>query len=164
MPCHNREYNINIVRHKVNQRVNTTSMYFVRTADNKTRAVHEYIFLDQVRLRTEVLRTPNSTRTVFELMASRSWQYISCLWDACSNHLAISDIKIMTVHFMSLRRLLLKDWTCGLIFPSHRVHTGTLHRLNLQGALWMIYKLDVWSISALVGWKAYFIVWRIDVN
>ena len=27
----------------------------------------------------------------FRLMTSRSWQYISCHWDACSNHLAISD-------------------------------------------------------------------------
>ena len=39
--------------------------------------------LVQVRLRTEVLRTPSSTRAGFELMISRSWQYISCHWDAC---------------------------------------------------------------------------------
>ena len=64
----------------------------------------------------------------FELMNSRSRQYvISCHWDACSNHLVISDfttynritthpkfnptgvrthgLPIMTVHFMSLRCL-----------------------------------------------------------
>ena len=48
-------------------------------------------FFVQVRLRTEVLRTPSSIRARFELMTSRSWQYIPCHWDACSNHLAISD-------------------------------------------------------------------------
>ena len=30
-------------------------------------------------------------RTWPVLMISRSWHYISCHWDACSNHLAISD-------------------------------------------------------------------------
>ena len=48
------------------------------------------MFLDQVRLRTEVLCIQSSTQPGFELMTSRSWQYISCHWDACSNHLAIS--------------------------------------------------------------------------
>ena len=45
----------------------------------------------KVRLRTEVglLRTPSSTRPGLELMTSRSCKYISCHWDACSNHLAI---------------------------------------------------------------------------
>ena len=37
---------------------------------------NDILVLDQVQLRTEV-STP-----------SRSWQYISCHWDACSNHLA----------------------------------------------------------------------------
>ena len=41
------------------------------------------IFLVQVRLRTEVLRTPSSTRPEFE-----------------------HDLQIMKEHFMSLRRLL----------------------------------------------------------
>ena len=35
---------------------------------------------------TEVLRTPSSNPTGFKLMTSRSWQYISCHWDACSNY------------------------------------------------------------------------------
>ena len=35
--------------------------------------------------------TPSSTQPGFELMTSRSWEHISCHWDACSNHLAISD-------------------------------------------------------------------------
>ena len=39
--------------------------------------------LVQVRLRTEVLHIPSSTRAGFELMISRSWQYISCHWNAC---------------------------------------------------------------------------------
>ena len=38
------------------------------------------------------IRTPSSTRPGFELLISRSWQYISCHWDACSNHSAISDL------------------------------------------------------------------------
>ena len=35
-------------------------------------------------LRTEVLCTLSSTQAGFELMTSRSRQYISCHWDACS--------------------------------------------------------------------------------
>ena len=49
------------------------------------------IVLVQVRLRREVPYTPSLTQLGFELMTSRSWQYISCYWDACSNHSAISD-------------------------------------------------------------------------
>ena len=48
-------------------------------------------FLVQVRLKTEALNTPSSTRPGFELMTSRSWQHISCYWEACSNHFVISD-------------------------------------------------------------------------
>ena len=47
------------------------------------------VFLVQVQLRTEVLRTPSSTPLRFELIASRSWH-----WDACSNHLAINDFSL----------------------------------------------------------------------
>ena len=43
-------------------------------------------FLAQVWVNTEALRTSSSTRPGFKLMTSRSWQYISCHWDACSNH------------------------------------------------------------------------------
>ena len=54
------------------------------------------IFMVQVRLRTEVPRTPSSTRPEFELMTSRSWEYSSCHWDVpvwirLSNKLAICD-------------------------------------------------------------------------
>ena len=51
------------------------------------------LFLVQVhvQLRTEILRTSSLTQSGFELMTSRSWQYIPCHWDACSNHSAISD-------------------------------------------------------------------------
>ena len=48
------------------------------------------IFWVQVRLRTEVLCTLSSTWQGFE-MTSRSWQYTSCHWDACSNYSAVSD-------------------------------------------------------------------------
>ena len=41
--------------------------------------------------RRSLLRTSSSTRQGFELMTSRSRQYISCHWDACSNHPTISD-------------------------------------------------------------------------
>ena len=41
--------------------------------------------------------TPSSTQPGFELLTSRSWQYISCHWDACSNHSPISDFTILTV-------------------------------------------------------------------
>ena len=37
-------------------------------------------------------------RVGFELMTSRSLQYISCYWDACSNHLAISDSFSLALH------------------------------------------------------------------
>ena len=47
--------------------------------------------LIQVRLGTEVLRTPSSTRLGFKLTTSRSWQYTSCHWNAFSNHYASSD-------------------------------------------------------------------------
>ena len=53
---------------------------------------NKVFFLVQVRLGTEVLCTPSSTWQGFELMTSRSWQYISCHWAACSNHSAITTI------------------------------------------------------------------------
>ena len=56
---------------------------------------HTLLCLLQVQFRTEVLRSPSSTRAGFELMTSRSWQYIPCQWDSCSNHLAISDFSYL---------------------------------------------------------------------
>ena len=38
--------------------------------------------------------TQCSIRPGFELMTSRSWQYISCHWDAYSNHLVISYLYV----------------------------------------------------------------------
>ena len=55
------------------------------------------VFLVQVRLRTEVLHTPSSTRPGFKLTTSRSWQHISSHWDACSYHSTISDWLIFLV-------------------------------------------------------------------
>ena len=52
----------------------------------------QLIFLVQVWIRTEVLCNPSSTQQGFELMTSRSWQYLSCHRDACCNHSAISDL------------------------------------------------------------------------
>ena len=62
---------------------------------------YKLIFLVQVQLRTEVLCTPSSTRSGFELMTSRSWQYIPCHWDACSNHSAITDFSLANDYFGS---------------------------------------------------------------
>ena len=42
----------------------------------------QIVFLVQVRLRAEVTMHPISTLPGFKLMTSRSWQYISCHWDA----------------------------------------------------------------------------------
>ena len=44
----------------------------------------------------------------FELMTSRSWQYIPCHWDACSNHSAISDFHswVYIVLSMCMSRIL----------------------------------------------------------
>ena len=61
------------------------------------------LFLFQVRLRTEVLCTPSSTQMDFEFMISRSWQYMSCHWDACSNHSAISDFNLLFLSYASYR-------------------------------------------------------------
>ena len=47
---------------------------------------------------TEVLRTPSSTQSGFELMTSRSWQYIPCHWVACSKHSVIRDFTFQCLH------------------------------------------------------------------
>ena len=39
-------------------------------------------------------------RLGFKLMTSRSWQYISCYWDTCSNHLAIMHVAIILVLYI----------------------------------------------------------------
>ena len=78
--------------------------------------MHVIIYLVQVRIRTEVLRTPSSTQVGFELMTSWSWQYISCHWDACSNHLAISDSLI--IHTL--------DYSCK------KSKQGRMQRISIQ--------------------------------
>ena len=76
---------------------------------------------------TEIPRTQNLTWPGFKLMISRSWQYISCRWDACSNHSnhsAITDflqwnvlpnylrgLRWFQMHWLSDRLML-----CQLIF------------------------------------------------
>ena len=60
------------------------------------------VYLVQVRLKAEVLCTPSSARLGFELMTSRSCLHTSCHWDACSNHLAISDFVPNWCWFMYL--------------------------------------------------------------
>ena len=50
-----------------------------------------YFWITYDFYKQEVLRYPNSTWLGFELVTSRSWQYISCHWDACFNHLAIIE-------------------------------------------------------------------------
>ena len=53
----------------------------------------QILYLVQVQLRTEVLHIPSSPQLGFERMTSISWEYLSCHWDAYSNHSAISDFK-----------------------------------------------------------------------
>ena len=50
-------------------------------------------YLVQVKLSTEILFTQCLTRQGFQLITSRSWHYISCHWDTCTNHSAISNFK-----------------------------------------------------------------------
>ena len=61
-------------------------------------SVHELIdgiiYLVQVRLMTGVLLTPSSTWLRCALMTPKSWQYISCYWDASFSHLVISDLSV----------------------------------------------------------------------
>ena len=82
--------------------------------------------LIQVRLRTEVPSTLSSTRPGFELMPSRSWQYISCHGDACSNHSAISDFT-HTMSPLSLHHGSLSVYLClhnaAFFSPSLPIHT-----------------------------------------
>ena len=53
---------------------------------------HAIFFCDSSTAWIEVVRgTPSSTWPGFDLITSRTLQYISCHWDACSNHSAISD-------------------------------------------------------------------------
>ena len=77
-----------------------------------------YIFLVQVPLRTEIPRTPSSIWPGFELMISRSWQYILYQRHACSNHSATSDFKrnVLLRHLRGLRWFLMCsqiDWCTG---------------------------------------------------
>ena len=86
---------------------------------------------------TEVLHTPSSTRLRFELMTSRYWQYASCHWDACSNHLAISDFptawsndycNLYARHIWvqcvwpSCKRALMTTYECNVYGPHVSVH------------------------------------------
>ena len=77
------------------------------------------ILLVPVRLRTEV---SSSTWPWFELMTSRSWQYISCHWDACFYHLAISDLLRLSCNrslsdtiVQSSKYLRKQTWQCSLL-------------------------------------------------
>ena len=58
------------------------------------------IFLDQVRLRTEVLRTPGSTRLGFELMTSRSFHVTET--PALPEHLLVMVSAYTLKHQVSL--------------------------------------------------------------
>ena len=70
-----------------------------------------FLILVQVWLRTEVLHTPSSTDR-----GSNSWppdhDYISCHWDACSNHSAISDLNSWYLH------VVVNTWTKFLSYLS----------------------------------------------
>ena len=48
----------------------------------------------------------STTYPKFDLVTSRSWQYISCCWDACSNHSAISDFSYFYLFYPNRPRWL----------------------------------------------------------
>ena len=78
-----------------------------------------FLGLVQVQLRTEGLCTPSSTQLGFELMTSRPWQYILCHWDACSNHLAISDCTLLWLFMFQSPVLSFSLWVVILRTPPH---------------------------------------------
>ena len=53
---------------------------------------HNYIYGLSTTEDKSTICTPSWPDLGFVLMTSWSWQYISCNWDACSNHYAISDL------------------------------------------------------------------------
>ena len=97
----------------------------------------------------------SSTWPGFKLMTSRSWQYISCWWDTCPNHLTISDCKrnVLLYYLRGLRWFLthglsdrLMHWH-GLnrsithpkfnptMIPTHDLQIMTMHFMSLRHRL-----------------------------
>ena len=76
--------------------------------------------------RIRLLCAASSTRLAFELMTSRSWEYISCNWSTCSNHSAISDLHT--------------DWASNLLRNNKCV-------FNLSGARDLVYSLNVFMVT-----------------
>ena len=75
-----------------------------RWSDKRSQKLNFFV---QVRLdRIEVLRTSSATWLGFKLMTSLSWQYISCHWDACSNHSAINEFTLNEMY----RHIILEVW------------------------------------------------------
>ena len=67
-------------------------------------------------------------------MTSRSWQYISCHWDACSNHLAISDLlKEMYCHIVLDRQKFIES---NRTQPAHRQPWVVPKNLRLDSRLY----------------------------
>ena len=86
-----------------------------------------FVCLIQVRLRTEALSTSSLTQPGFKLMTSRSWQDISCHWDACSNHSAISDTEAcQCIHHRQL-------------LPCHNVSLWKLHPSHQLICRWLLH-------------------------
>ena len=89
---------------------------------------------------TEVLRTPGYIRSGFKVMTFRSWQYISCHWETCSNHLAISDFHFCHSFKVILFSCFVKviKWACSPILtqnPSIRsdFHVGRVGDSQANG-------------------------------
>ena len=112
----------------------------------------------QVRLRIEVPRTLSSTQSGLELMTSRSWQYISCHWDACSkhcsNHYAISDFQpVITRGAYQKRKCLSKNESLLTPWPWIQATVSPT-----------CFQQIVMSVNTKLCWLTIFMLWPIWTN
>ena len=85
-----------------------------------------YISFVQVQLKTEILRTPSSTRPGLKLMTSRSWHYISCHWDACSTLTSDTSIQPAIARHSTKKpvtTMLTYPWKCTVLHCNHLGNT-----------------------------------------
>ena len=71
------------------------------------------------------------------IMTSRSWQYISCLWDACSNHFAISDFtyshsKGHIYRIIVVWTFMDRNTSCKLLIPVQLRHENKVLSLCVE--------------------------------
>ena len=85
----------------------------------------------------------HAPRPGFELITSRSWQYISCHWDACSNHLVISDFWPDNIHYLCIGKTcisgmhvmsdpILSGWLWHWFIHYKHEGNGNVHYVNMK--------------------------------